>query len=654
MTPTHLKSTLAIGDIVVLTTVVRELKRRGVSVSVETPFPDIWENNPTPSQEQGSKVIVPSYYESIERFNASNRHFAAGFLRNVSHALGLVIAEPKPLTDIRPSIWLTSEEKEKPPLGIEKPYWIMMPGGKLDFRSKWWDIQYFQQVVNILKGQIQFVTVGSLTPPYNRPVQLSGTTDLMGKTSIRQLLTLIYHSDGVLCPVTCGLHIAAAFNKPCVVVAGGLEPYWWEAYTTETWKINCSTPVPEDLIDQTFLHSIGKMPCCKYGGCSRPDIKSSYLSRNCRIVENGPSGPQAGCMKRITPEQVVKAVLAYNQTKDERNIFFPEKSLSNIGSPVTICTTLYGGPTNQKLWSQSQKRWMSYTEMHQRAVRSIIDNTRSDTYELRIGCNQVHPDTTEWLEDYAEEHSNLKAFSERVNIGKEPMMRRLFANDSRDTPTILGKSPAAVQDQIVRDDYLLRGNPCHIPLVSWKWHSVPIDLKTEWLVWLDDDAYIVDPNWLYRLDELIGNLPQETACIGYEYSWGVDLRQLSWMTGRKWWSGQLLPPTRLNDGIMFETRFCTGAFWAIRTSVLKELNWPDPGLQQTNDDALLGEALRQQGYNILGLKEKPVVIEDVKRRGLSQPPAGLTGGSPWVFHYAVGNESHANARAADGQLSEVL
>ena len=68
--------------------------------------------------------------------------------------------------------------------------------------------------------------------------RLEGVIDLRGKTSVRQLVRLVHHAQGVLCPVTGLMHLAAAVptrgdrppNRPCVVIAGGREPVHWEAY----------------------------------------------------------------------------------------------------------------------------------------------------------------------------------------------------------------------------------------------------------------------------------------------------------------------------------------------------------------------------------------------------------------------------------------
>ena len=87
---------------------------------------------------------------------------------------------------------------------------------------------------------------------------LEGVLDLRGRTDLRQFVRLMYHAQGVLCPVTLAMHLAAAVevkggkpkNRPCVVVAGGREPPHWEAYP-----------------HHQFLHTNGALLCCDQGGC---------------------------------------------------------------------------------------------------------------------------------------------------------------------------------------------------------------------------------------------------------------------------------------------------------------------------------------------------------------------------------------------------
>lgn len=120
-------------------------------------------------------------------------------------------------------------------LGFRGRFWIMMAGGKYDFTAKWWNPDFYQEVVDHFQGRIQFVQCGEAGhwhPP------LKGVINLIGKTDTRQFVRLMYHADGVVCPVTFAMHLAAAVemkpgrpkNRACVVIAGGREPSHWEAY----------------------------------------------------------------------------------------------------------------------------------------------------------------------------------------------------------------------------------------------------------------------------------------------------------------------------------------------------------------------------------------------------------------------------------------
>src|SRR5204863_7197913 len=107
-------------------------------------------------------------------------------------------------TEFRGDLHLSAEELAAPPLvterfGVSPPYWIVVGGGKYDFTIKWWHRRRWQAVVDHFAGRLQFVQVGErghFHPP------LRGALDLRFATTLRELVRLIYHADGVLCPVT--------------------------------------------------------------------------------------------------------------------------------------------------------------------------------------------------------------------------------------------------------------------------------------------------------------------------------------------------------------------------------------------------------------------------------------------------------------------
>jgi hypothetical protein len=116
---------------------------------------------------------------------------------------------------------------------------------------------------------------------------------------------LVYHAQGVLCPVTALMHLAAAVptrpDRPparaCVVVAGGREPTHWEAYP-----------------HHQFIHTIGALPCCQTGGCWKSrvlplgdgDEKDQPGNLCVNVAGDLPKG-----MDLITPEEVIRRIERY-------------------------------------------------------------------------------------------------------------------------------------------------------------------------------------------------------------------------------------------------------------------------------------------------------------------------------------------------------
>ncbi len=295
------------GDVVMLTAAVRDLHccYPGHFVTdVETDWSQLWENNPyvTPLDAADPDARrIECRYPLISFANERPVHFVHGFIEDLNKQLGLNI-KPKRLAG---DIHLSNEEKSRPSLieqitGEAIPYWIIVAGGKYDFTIKWWHIRRWQAVVDQLRDRILFVQVGERK--HYHPA-LKGVLDFRGRTSVRDLVRLVYDSDGVLCPVTFMMHLAAAVEtkrgapslRPCVVVAGGREPATWEAYP-----------------GHRYLHTIGMLPCCATGGCWRNrsvtlgDGKDTPHRLCVDTVNNLPR-----CMHMITPEMVVEAVNSY-------------------------------------------------------------------------------------------------------------------------------------------------------------------------------------------------------------------------------------------------------------------------------------------------------------------------------------------------------
>lgn len=294
------------GDVIMLTAAVRDLHGcypGRFLTDVRTDCPELWEHNPylTPLDPGDPEVrVLECHYPLIQSANVRPVHFVHGFIEYLNQQLGLQMRPTRLAGDIH----LSDEERTTPSpaaqiLGADVPYWLIVAGGKFDFTIKWWHFRRWQAVVDSFRGRMLFVQIGAAH--HYHPL-LNGVLDLRGRTSLRDLVRLVYHAEGVLCPVTMIMHLAAAVEprpggppvRPCVVVAGGREPPSWEAYP-----------------GHDFLHTIGRLPCCAKGGCWRArsvalgdgDDKDDPKNLCVDVVNNLPR-----CMHLITPGQVAQAV----------------------------------------------------------------------------------------------------------------------------------------------------------------------------------------------------------------------------------------------------------------------------------------------------------------------------------------------------------
>lgn len=292
-----------------MTAAVRDLHRcyPGTFLTdVRTPFPALWENNPhlTPLREEdGSVVVIDCKYPLINQANLAPYHAIHGYIEFLNDRLGLHI---KP-TRFKGDIHLSAQEmawysQVRELAKIDIPFWIIAAGGKHDLTIKWWSASRFQEVVDHFRGKIQFVQVGR--SEHHHP-KLEGAVDLRGRTNMRELVRLVHHSQGVLCPVTSLMHLAAAVPsrqhlpplRPCVVIAGGREPSHWEAYP-----------------GHQFIHTIGALACCKTGGCwrdrTRPlrdgDRRDRSENLCIDVVHDLPR-----CMDMIDSAEVVRRIESY-------------------------------------------------------------------------------------------------------------------------------------------------------------------------------------------------------------------------------------------------------------------------------------------------------------------------------------------------------
>jgi GT2 family glycosyltransferase len=235
---------------------------------------------------------------------------------------------------------------------------------------------------------------------------------------------------------------------------------------------------------------------------------------------------------------------------------------------VTICVLTYG----------------DYFSLAHRVIESIGRYCPRPEYHLVVGANTVGAQTLTYLQSLEKAGDIDRLIVSPVNLNKNPMMRRMFAN-----------------------------------------------IDTEFIWWFDDDSYFLAsnafPEWLQAAEIS----PPSTVLWG-QMAWcsGVDgFTDLDDVCGfvrsAPWYRGLPPPSWRLGGKGEFDFRgcgcgdgrwsFCVGGCFLIRTSAVRAMDWPDPRLVKLGEDVFLSEAVRQQGWEIANVAGPGIAINTADRRG---------------------------------------
>jgi ADP-heptose:LPS heptosyltransferase len=299
-----LRNHLSPGDVLVMSAAIESLHQTYPGkylTDVDTSANAIYESNPHVvrlDRSDPAARTIQMHYPLIHESDLRAVHFLQGYIEFLGKELGV----PLKATVNRPALYLSDQEKSWVNQVQEitrKPtrFWLVNAGTKSDFTAKAWGHHNYQEVVDRLRGRIQFVQVGEAG---HRHRALDGVIDLIGKTDTRQFIRLCWHAQGGLGPSTFLQHICAAFNKPYVCLLGGREPLPWVHYPT-----------------QTTLSTLGTLSCCKDKACWRSRVVAlgdgDSKDRPDQLCEQPVFGeePIPRCLALISPQRVVEAIEGY-------------------------------------------------------------------------------------------------------------------------------------------------------------------------------------------------------------------------------------------------------------------------------------------------------------------------------------------------------
>jgi hypothetical protein len=169
------------------------------------------------------------------------------------------------------------------------------------------------------------------------------------------------------------------------------------------------------------------------------------------------------------------------------------------------------------------------------------------------------------------------------------------------------------------------GNMPKYQVMRHLWHENPETVPTTpWVLWFDDDTHIVAPDWWEKTRAFLEAKKAENICYaGFKWYKHHEPGQAEFIEAAEWYKG--VPweqcPTRRKGVRKPGITFANGAYFWLRSDVMRQINWPDPRLVHNGGDTLLGEAIRQQGLPFHELKYG-VKGNDARRRGRSDTPAG--------------------------------
>jgi len=231
------------GDDLLCTAVLRELRKRGRDgLLMVSDHPDLFVGNPDPAYvlplwaryyRDGSTASICRRFVQIwggqftrleyapldgeDRRRVPSRHIVAEMCARAG------IDGP---VAIRP--YLVTDPEERSAAVWARGQIVIQSSGmaaRHPMLNKQWYQERFQNVVDALAGEVDFIQLGAASDPALRHAK-----DLRGATSVREAATILHHARLYVGTVGFLMHVARAVECPSVIIFGGREAPWQSGY----------------------------------------------------------------------------------------------------------------------------------------------------------------------------------------------------------------------------------------------------------------------------------------------------------------------------------------------------------------------------------------------------------------------------------------
>lgn len=231
----HVRRRAGVGDVLLCTPAIRELKRRnpGCLVHFYTSYPSLLQGLPYvheihPWSEAPANSLNLQYEDAVP----GEAHLA----RIIGDGLGLKISDTTPDCAVNATLVESWREAWS---SLPRPHILILRRAGNWTPNKNWQDRSWVALTDSLSQFGTIIEVGAVEEKTPSPV--GSYVDLRGRTSLEELVAAIAAADLYVGPDSGPMHIAAAVKTPAIVIAGGyIHPRVLE-YNGQTYLY---TPVP--------------------------------------------------------------------------------------------------------------------------------------------------------------------------------------------------------------------------------------------------------------------------------------------------------------------------------------------------------------------------------------------------------------------------
>lgn len=273
-----------LGDTFLSTALIRDLKEQMPDIQIDflSNYQPVFENNPNITKHGDLKNIVKLEYHPFSQRNASGGNLFNGWRESFEIFSGLKIHPGPDEIDV----YYKGYEKERL---FDEDYIVINAGNQSCSTIKTYP--FWQEIVNDLKGDIKIIQIGG-SEKRDRHVSIDGAVNLIGKTTIRDLMRIVRDARAVISPPSAVSILATQkdFRGINVIINGTREPNMLTQY-------------------KNSLH-FGNV-CCKNfdkkNGCMKFYVDNPLSMKSCYTTKtiNGTKYPLCMC---VDPKQITEAI----------------------------------------------------------------------------------------------------------------------------------------------------------------------------------------------------------------------------------------------------------------------------------------------------------------------------------------------------------